>query len=1219
MVSGSGGHNGGAAGEGGAVLEEEEAIRISLTPHLHALMMASHRRNSCCPLLFERAADTWWDPRFDSEILEGQYQRSSLPTLTVRFRYALIYVIVSSLTWTLYWAISRTSHWPSCLAVAVTLAFSSVFQLIYTRTKSYQSHQRIVSIVMSVSLMLVSLLPYSLHRSTPNDDLSSVSMFAICIEVRMRGTFMSIGQSLLVRRQLEIEKTLKEKMIHSVMPPKVADWLMKETAAEENDDVTHYREDGAILRPVSSPRPSHTSGLDSMFRPFNMHGMDNVSILFADIVGFTRMSSNKTAEQLVDLLNDLFGRFDDLCQKHCCEKISTLGDCYYSVSGCPEPRPDHAECCVNMGLAMIEAIREFDIDTNEDVNMRVGVHTGKVLCGIVGTKRFKFDVWSNDVTLANQMESTGKPGQVHISDATLTFLPKDMYIIIEGSDVKGYKTHFITGYKLKPMDRREKSNDHYNSHKDNKKASSLPNILDCGKEADGNGNMKAKPDLEGTKSRRSLAPAIDLPRLRIPRLPRSSDKAKVKTASLPKIGSKQENNKSAEWSELWSGGDLEEGLGPGYGNSPSTLTPTYTSTPTTLPPSPQPPPPTPHTPTAPDLPEDTLAMPHLPRGGLQNSWGSVTGKDPRKDSGIRSRRSSIQAQIFAINGMSPGDLLTHRVSGYYTSSQSSVAENKLAEMGESVSGAEPSSIPLNESLTRFHQLRKQSDLELIKCVQRDTNHRQYILAPPLSQLTLFFVDEELEKQYRQQTHQPRHDSPPTLASSHFNTYFDILVSVLVYIVVSFSLFVLFPYSQSWLILCLLSTCWHLLLLVVCSPQVVRGENYVPSSSRTYSLYSKLTRWRPWHACGASLICLPLAAVFSNFSCWSMWVSGDRYSLKFFCYLAFVATIHLCNFTQLNCWMKNILASIGTVVLLVLIEPSFCIREQINGNFTNDNNTVSEHEEYESIEYREEVMAAVLLLVLVWFLNREFEISYRLSFHGSVMAIKDKVRVQTMKDQAEWLLHNIIPRHVADSIKSTAKYSENHKDVAVMFASIVNFNELYDEDYLGGKEYLRVLNELVADMDELLSQDEFKNIEKIKTIGSTYMAAAGLDAKVRAENTDAHQHIFELVEFALAMQKVIDDFNQDLIEFNLILRIGLNFGDVTAGVIGTTKLYYDIWGDAVNIASRMDSTGVPGRIQVSGACAAILNRRYELERRGPVFVKGKDNMDVYLLKGRKDDT
>lgn len=86
----------------------------------------------------------------------------------------------------------------------------------------------------------------------------------------------------------------------------------------------------------------------------------------------------KTAEHLVGLLNDLFGRFDDLCAQHGCEKINTLGDCYYAVSGCPEPRPDHAECCVNMGLAMIKAIKQFDADTNEDVNMRVGVHTGKV-------------------------------------------------------------------------------------------------------------------------------------------------------------------------------------------------------------------------------------------------------------------------------------------------------------------------------------------------------------------------------------------------------------------------------------------------------------------------------------------------------------------------------------------------------------------------------------------------------------------------------------------------------------------------------------------------------------------------------------------------------------------------------------------------------------------------------------------------------------------------
>lgn len=520
-------------------------------------------------------------------------------------------------------------------------------------------------------------------------------------------------------------------------------------------------------------------------------------------------------------------------------------------------------------------------------------------------------------------------------------------------------------------------------------------------------------------------------------------------------------------------------------------------------------------------------------------------------------------------------------------------------------------------------------------MQQDTNHRQYIIQPPLSHATLFFLDEELEKQYRQQAHKPRRDAPRTLASTHYNTYFDILVSALVYTIISVSLFVLYEYTLGWLLLCLFSTCWHLLLLVLCTSQLVQGDNGGSPSSIASKIYDKLTQWRPWHVCGASLICLPLVAVMSNFSC--DFSEGQK---RYFCYLAFVGTIHLCNFTQLNCWMKNILATVETVILVLLmllygLNPSLCSKPNTSNNKTTSSTldpyttsstldpytTSSTHDPDSSSGQelnKEVIVAAVLLLLLVWFLNREFEISYRLSFHGSVMAIKDKVRVQTMKNQADWLLNNIIPRHVADSIKSAGKYSENHRDVAVMFASIVNFNDLYEEDYRGGKEFLRVLNELVSDVDELLLREEFKNIEKIKTIGSTYMAASGLDTKARQSNTDAHQHIFELVEFALALMRVIDDFNQHLIEFNLIVRIGLNFGDVTSGVIGTTKLYYDIWGDAVNIASRMDSTGVPGRIQVSNKCATVLNRRYDLERRGQVFVKGKDNMDVFLLKGPKEE-
>lgn len=249
-----------------------------------------------------------------------------------------------------------------------------------------------------------------------------VICFHICLmnNIRMRNTFMKVGQSLLVRRQLELEKRLKENMIHSLMPKSVADFLKKD---DENFTRRHSSD-------------CETQYMHTEFRPFIMEHKENVSILFADIVGFTRMSSNKTAEELVDILNNLFQRFDSLCKIHNCEKISTLGDCYYCVSGCPESRSDHAQCCVEMGLSMIQAIKDFDDEKKEGVNMRVGVHTGKVLCGIVGTKRFKFDVWSNDVTLANKMESTGKPGMIHVSEKTVNFLD-DMYLLEEGEMLMG--------------------------------------------------------------------------------------------------------------------------------------------------------------------------------------------------------------------------------------------------------------------------------------------------------------------------------------------------------------------------------------------------------------------------------------------------------------------------------------------------------------------------------------------------------------------------------------------------------------------------------------------------------------------------------------------------------------------------------------------------------------------------------------------------------------
>ncbi len=300
-------------------------------------------------------------------------------------------------------------------------------------------------------------------------------------------------------------------------------------------------------------------------------------------------------------------------------------------------------------------------------------------------------------------------------------------------------------------------------------------------------------------------------------------------------------------------------------------------------------------------------------------------------------------------------------------------------------------------------------------------------------------------------------------------------------------------------------------------------------------------------------------------------------------------VHFCNLTALSNWFKSVAASLLAGLLALLMSAPICPCAEggpmamstaaANITLVSDGLGAEEEEEeerftevvdcdYHQTLYMETLLCLLLMTALVWLLNREFEISYRLSFHCSLNSARDRRKIQNLKNQADWLLHNIIPSHVSDQLKKTMQeYSENHRDVGVIFASLVNFNELYDESYMGGKEYLRVLNELISDFDEILDRSAFRNVEKIKTIGSTFMAASGINPYIRQENTHKYQHLKELMDFILELQQSVDDFNQSLIEFDLILRTGFNFGDVTAGVIGTTKLYYDIWGDAVNIASR----------------------------------------------------
>lgn len=590
-------------------------------------------------------------------------------------------------------------------------------------------------------------------------------------------------------------------------------------------------------------------------------------------------------------------------------------------------------------------------------------------------------------------------------------------------------------------------------------------------------------------------------------------------------------------------------------------------------------------------------------------------------------------------------MMQHRVSGYYTSSQSSLNE------AQSRSRLPP---PLNEEQVQsLQKLRKQSDLQLIRCVQDNARSGiSYFVQPPLNRFTLFFKSHEIEKHYRDKAHRSddSEDFPPTLTTSRFNTALDILVSAIIFLAVTASIFILYSdwrYSIGWFVFFLFI---EVVAMILCFYRhylkwKTNRETLTESISRKVRIFRQLSNWFPWHLSGGLLISLPILAVLINFSCQNTTMTILRGEQSFYVYLLCISVVHFCNFTQMNWLVKNTLVTLyaGLFLFFAVLGCHEANTQLLDGDITlklsphmyahniteldiangtidwlaTNNVTMGYDTKQHQLHLTELYLDVALLLMLVWFLNREFEISYRLSFYSNVVANRDKQRVQNMRNQADWLLHNIIPRHVADQLKNTAKYSENHKDVGIIFASIVNFNEMYDESYLKGKEYLRVLNELIADFDELLEKPQFQHVEKIKTIGSTFMAASGLNPDLRHASRGTHDHLYQLMEFALEMQKVVENFNQDLLEFDFILRIGYNFGDVTAGVIGTTKLYYDIWGDAVNIASRMDSTGVAKRIQVGEACIPVLSARYEFEPRGSVYVKGKDNMNVYLVVGRKD--
>uniref|UniRef100_A0AC34PUL0 Guanylate cyclase domain-containing protein n=1 Tax=Panagrolaimus sp. JU765 TaxID=591449 RepID=A0AC34PUL0_9BILA len=1242
--------------------------------------------------LFERASARWWNPQFASATLETQYWKSSFPLLRDRFRSGLIYIILTCALWMTYITIFDVvllHHWVAAISLLVLCcsmlwftslsvhyqrfymptSFLCVFMiclltlLIFSSTHSFMGPVASMATSIQVVLLIYTVIPlplylciiigiiYSLLFELLGGNrldtfiipygvkgalhacihLLGIHLF-ILTQVRQRKTFLKVGQSLLARKDLELETQFKDHMIQSVMPKKVADELLKENSELRRPSAStesNCRTSNATTAGRSSAAES-TAGIIAnqqgnnngngaknsvpndvrKFRPFTMNLMTDVSILFADIAGFTKMSSNKSADELVNLLNDLFGRFDYLCGRCNLEKISTLGDCYYCVAGCPEPRPDHAKCCVEMGLAMIIAIRQFDMDRGQNVNMRVGIHTGKVMCGMVGTKRFKFDVFSNDVNLANEMESTGVAGRVHISEVTASYLD-NQYVLEEAAEHKNMKTYFIAGRSKEfesvsnqfiTVSDSESSREPTEAVQGNQQISfrkklagklrtiqstSLP-ISRQNTNSVGGGSLRMKL-LDRTKTQTSSAQVLD----------QAGPQSQSMCAILPQPDPK----KSTSLQALTNNYSGTNSIGP------------VTTTPGVGVP-------------------DRAAWSTIEQIGGKISMDLANGSSAN-NSGRGSRSSGLQdagSDVHSVGGLDTAISHHHNAA----------------------------------SLTRFDTENRDFDQRLAQIIQNSDGSFArgfWMHQDSLNRWTLKFIEKDIEEEYRAhfgdscerqvnakspliRHHQldvrDQHARRPRYRYS--GVFIDLLVSAIIFTVVSATMFLnIHPASTPYVIFCIIASIFLLIVIGLIGFPLLSRKSILPC----------VHTWGPRHILGCILIGLPVGVALFNISfCTEMYppslfcISYSQINKRLlYSYVLLISIYAHCNFSQLGAWPKTAQAIVVAVLFLVTtwicqfnldsirsfsdqssranFDPNqtwLLLGETIASKPCNHSQAAWSYGIMHSPLFIWELAVDVVLaVVLVAFLNYQFETSFRMSFFGDVQARRDTEKMQVVRDQADWLLTNIIPQHAVESLKTNTKYSENHAITAVLFASITNWNEMYEENFNGGREFLRVLNEVIADFDDLLERPEFNQVEKIKTIGATYMAASGLNPEKRRLASHPYEHLHQLIEFALALQNALDIFNQDLVNFEFVCKLGLNIGPVTAGVIGTTKLYYDIWGDTVNIASRMYSTGVENRIQVSQYTRDLLCDRYEFEYRDHIEVKGVDGgMDTYLLVGRKDE-
>ena len=360
----------------------------------------------------------------------------------------VVLLVIGDLAVPLYYTLSYTEDIPPIRPAYATHALLACYVFL---PLTENLHAFILGITATVCyLATLSLITY---RNTFDyaTKIITDTIYFVCVnglglyfrfmnEVVIRRSFLDRRKCLESTLRLNYEKDQEEQLTRSILPQHIAAKIKKD-----------FRDIFKFIEEHKKPPPKG--------RPHNdlcVETHDNVSILYADVVNFSGLTVTLPVRKLVETLNDLFGSFDEASERHNVLRIKFLGDCYYCVSGVPTPNSQHAKNCVDLGLDMIRIIKEVRArvrrESGVEVNMRIGVHSGNIISGILGANKWQYDVWSRDVVIANKMEQTGKPGKVHVTQQTLDLVDATEYdcVPVESLNDEILRKYGIRSYLITP-------------------------------------------------------------------------------------------------------------------------------------------------------------------------------------------------------------------------------------------------------------------------------------------------------------------------------------------------------------------------------------------------------------------------------------------------------------------------------------------------------------------------------------------------------------------------------------------------------------------------------------------------------------------------------------------------------------------------------------------------------------------------------------------------